>query len=136
MFIMKWISIHMEWLSLLVLLFGLEWSVCGCDSVFKSVPFTVTGMLLVVFVYFALKRFRSTLSKELYSRLGFDLLYEFLSGKRGVVRQFFGIWILVMLPFAIFEENSPEQCPWIFTLLTTLIETLWLYFALDWKALK
>ncbi|AMQ18662.1 hypothetical protein [Thermococcus peptonophilus] len=116
-----------------ILLFVLENVKCGYNKTVKSIILTFLGMFIVVFVYLTLNKLNDRSYKDPYALMGMDILHEFLSGKRGVARQLFGIWILLVLPFAIFLEDSPNQCFWFFILPITVISTLSVYTILSGK---
>lgn len=120
---------------LLVSLFIWEGIKYEYSEAFKSITLTCFGVLSVVFMYLILNKLRCEAYKEPYARVGADILCEFLSGKRGIARQLFGIWIFFTLPFAVFGSVSKPNF-WVFILPITLIGTLCLCLALDWEGLK
>lgn len=120
---------------LLIFLFILEGIEYGYSEAFKSTVLACSGVLFVVFVYLTLNKLGHRVYNEPYARIGADILYEFLSGKRGIARQLFGIWIFFTLPFAVFGGVLKPNF-WVFILPITLIGTLWLRLALDWEGLK
>ncbi|NJE30850.1 hypothetical protein E3E38_07325 [Thermococcus sp. 18S1] len=132
---MKERSIYWGFIPLIFLFIweGIEY---GYSEAFKSAVLTCSGILLVIFVYVTLDRLKCRAYKEPYARLGADILHEFLSGKHGLARQLFGIWIFFALPFAVFERSISKPRFWVFILPITLIGTLWLRFAVDWESLK
>ena len=120
---------------LLVSLFIWEGIKYEYSEAFKFITLTCFGVLSVVFMYLILNKLRCEAYKEPYARLGADILHEFLSGKRGLARQLFGIWVFFTLPFAIFGESVLKPHFWV-VLSLTLIGTLWLRLALGWESLK
>ncbi len=120
----------------LIFLFIWEGIEFGYSEAFNSAVLTCSGVLLVGFVYILLDKLKCKAYKEPYARLGVDILHEFLSGKRGLARQLFGIWIFFALPFAVFGSSTSKLHFWGFILPITLIGTLWLYFAVDWESLR
>lgn len=92
---------------LLVSLFIWEGIKYEYSEAFKFITLTCFGVLSGVFMYLILNKLRCEAYKEPYAQLGADILHEFLSGKRGLARQLFGIW--VFLYFAIYDIW--RECP-------------------------
>ncbi|WP_048150559.1 hypothetical protein [Thermococcus sp. AM4] len=132
---MKRRSIYLGLIPLTIIFIweGIEF---GYRDAFKSAVLTCSGVLLVIFVYGILNRLKCRAYEEPYAGLGADSLHEFLSGKRGIARQLWGIWILFTLPFALFDSSTSKLHFWGFIMPITLIGTMWLYFAVDWESLK
>ncbi|NJF25589.1 hypothetical protein [Thermococcus sp. Bubb.Bath] len=99
----------------------------------ESIVLALAGMLLNLLLYSALHRLEGKVYNRAYLRLGFDILYEFLSGKRGAVRQFWDIWVVFALPFALSKRYVSPTHFWAFTLPTTLTGALLTRHMLNWK---
>jgi len=67
------------------------------------------GVLLVYLVWIALDNIADRVHEGIYWRLGLDLVYDFLKGVRGRVRQFVSIFMLISIPlFALNPQSSKE----------------------------
>ncbi|WP_297437806.1 hypothetical protein, partial [Thermococcus sp.] len=70
------------------------------------------GVLIVYLVWMALDNIADRVHRGIYWRLGLDLVYDFLKGKRGSVRQFYSIFTLISLPLFALNLRSSNEFFW------------------------
>ena len=72
----------------------------------------LVGVLIVYLVWVTLDNIADRVHSGIYWRFGLDLVYDFLKGRRGSVRQFYSIFILISLPLFALNSHSSNEFFW------------------------
>jgi len=70
------------------------------------------GVFLVYLVWIAFDNIAGKVHEGIYWRLGLDLVYDFLKGARGRVRQFVSIFMLISIPLFVLNPQSSKEFFW------------------------
>ncbi len=105
----------------------------GIKSGINSLVGIVLGLIIVLTVDLLMRKLGRHVYKGIYYRLGFDIVYEFLLGKRGKVKQFFSIFILISTPLFMLNAYSSNTQFWLFIVPMSAITTIIVYCAFQEK---
>ncbi|AFL94529.1 hypothetical protein CL1_0318 [Thermococcus cleftensis] len=105
---------------------GVESWKYGIKSGINSLVGIVLGLIIVFTVAPSVRKLGRRVYKGIYCRLGFDIVYEFLLGKSGKVKQFFSIFILISTPLFMLNAYSSTQF-WLFIVPMSAITTMIVY---------
>ncbi|WP_048055994.1 hypothetical protein [Pyrococcus sp. ST04] len=93
----------------------------------------VFGLIIVLAVDLLVRKLGRHVYKGIYYRLGADIMYEFLLGKRGKVKQFFSIFYLNSTPLFMLNAYSSNTQFWLFIVPISAITTIIVYCAFQEK---
>ena len=82
------------------------------------------GVSLVYLVWIALDNIADRVHEGIYWRLGLDLMYDYLTGARGQVRQFVSIFILISVPLFALNPRSSTEFFWLVVIPVGITTTL------------
>lgn len=94
------------------------------------------GILLVYLVWVTLDKIADRVQGGIYWRLGLDLVYDFLKGNRGMVRQFVSIFMLVSIPLFGLNSRSSNEFFWKVIVPVDIITTLAIMYSLTCRKSK
>jgi len=72
----------------------------------------LVGVLIVYLAWVALDNIADRVHRGIYWRLDLDLMYDFLKGRRGSVRQFYSIFTLISLPLFALNSHPSNEFFW------------------------
>ncbi len=129
-------SRYQHWFLLLFAFIAMESWKYGIKHGINSLVGIVLGLIPVLIVDLSVRRLGEHVYKGIYYRLGADIMYEFLFGKRGKVKQFFSIFILVSTPLFMLNAHSSNIQFWLFIVPMSAITTIMVYCASQEKKEK
>ncbi|MFA4663391.1 hypothetical protein QDY65_06285 [Pyrococcus kukulkanii] len=88
------------------------------------------GVLIVYLVWISLDKIADRVYESIYWRLGLDLVYDFLKGRRGSVRQFVSIFMLISLPLFAFNPHPSNEFFWRVVIPVDITTTLAIMYAI------
>ncbi|MFA4646875.1 hypothetical protein P8X24_06390 [Pyrococcus kukulkanii] len=88
------------------------------------------GVLIVYLVWISLDKIADRVYEGIYWRLGLDLVYDFLKERRGSVRQFVSIFMLILLPLFAFNPHSSNEFFWRVVIPVDITTTLAIMYAI------
>ncbi|NJE01881.1 hypothetical protein [Thermococcus sp. JdF3] len=115
---------------------GVESWKYGIKSGINSLVGIILGLIIVFTVALSVRKLGRRVYKGIYCRLGFDIVYEFLLGKSGKVKQFFSIFILISTPLFMLNAYSSNTQFWLFIVPMSAITTMIVYCSFKRRTLE